>query len=620
MEELTVAQRLARARERGLIKAVPEPTPEVPDTLADLAKTDHARDDVDVEIDGILNIGIDEAYRKWCGKSEPNLTGKRESIMVSCPKPDHLDKNPSAWLNLDKGTWFCGGCQEGGDGYDIAAYHFGYAVPGYKQGESFRKLRVDMAKSLGYRVKTTISGTSYVDNEPEARRDDTPAAPAQLEQDSDQQPSAQIIEFPLPQELQPLSIDWKSILPAETFLAQWMQATSEDDLPEEYYFWLGLMAVGLAAGDQAVLTDDPWIKGNLFVCLYGPSGIGKTRAASRLVRLLSKALPHDDQDPASTGTMLVPMPGSAEALIDAFSKPIFDPADPKKIIGYAGVRGLVRFDELSSLIARSNRVGSAIKPTLMEFFDSYTAVDIVSRGAGRVRAEHHFAASVASTQPGAIRDLLVQTDADSGFINRWVFASGPLKPLRSYRTTSIDIDHLKQPLNELRQWSSLRHHEIKLEGPALSVWTSFFQSTIEPIRVSSDKPLLTRIDLLLKKIILLFCINEKSDAPDAALVERAISLFPYLERSYNLLVGEIGVGPQQDCRTKILAAVETIQAKTGKGATVRQIHQRLGKRFAPDMIVRTIRAMEDLRDIQEVIQQGARGPKTVAYMLVGNDA
>lgn len=597
----TLAEKNAALRAKLQI----EPTPEFPNTLADLDKGKQ-RSPIDDELDSVLDaITIDEAYRRWCGKMEPIDNGRVEGVSISCPIPGHADTHPSAWMNTAKRTWYCGACDSGGDLFDIAAFHFGYDVPGYK-GTDFPKLRQQMAESFGYHVKKSAAGTAYLS--------EAPAPQPVVEPGSDVAQSIDnIIEFPLPMDLQPLPIDWRSLLPADTFLEQWMQATSADDLPEEYYFWLGLMAVGLAAGEQTVLADDPQIKGNLYVCLYGPSGIGKTRSSSRLVRLLNRALPYDPDDPHSTGTMHVPMPGSAEALIDAFSKPIFDPNDPKKIMGYNGVRGLIRFDEMSSLIGRANRVGSAIKPTLMEFFDSYNAIDIVSRGAGRARAEHHFAASVVSTQPGAIRDILVQADADSGFINRWVFASGPLKPLRSYRSAAIDLEPLIAPLNALRQWSSLRYREIELNDDAREAWNTFFQATIEPIRTSNEKPLLTRVDLLMKKLILLFCINEKLNAPTAELVERVISLFPYIERSYNLLVGEIGVGPQQECRERILNAIHSIEEKTGNAVTTRQINQRLGKKFSLDMIVKTLAAMTHLGDILEDIRTPARGPKTVVY-------
>ncbi len=112
----------------------------------------------DSQLDEIIDrIGVLEAYEKWCGKKVDERTlNKREGVKVSCPKPDHPDHNPSAWLNLDDDLWFCGGCQLGGDKYDIAAYHFGFDVPGYKDGSNFHKLRRVMAEDLGYRIQSDM--------------------------------------------------------------------------------------------------------------------------------------------------------------------------------------------------------------------------------------------------------------------------------------------------------------------------------------------------------------------------------------------------------------------------------------------------------------------------------
>ena len=87
----------------------------------------YERSDTEKQIDEVLgNLSVLDAYTRYCGKMSPKIGGKREGVMILCPMPDHRDKNPSAWMNLDNNTWFCGGCQEGGDQYDIAAFHFGY--------------------------------------------------------------------------------------------------------------------------------------------------------------------------------------------------------------------------------------------------------------------------------------------------------------------------------------------------------------------------------------------------------------------------------------------------------------------------------------------------------------
>lgn len=644
MGSLTAAERLALAREKGLIEADP---PALRDTLEGIETVGVHRSPADDDIDRVIgSVDIATMYSRWCGKSVPNINGKRESIMVSCPTPEHKDGNPSAWLNLDKGTWFCGGCQRGGDGYDIAAWHFGHPVPGYKQGAAFGALRKQMAESFGWVESRSPSGERYlervgsglettpeppanhVENPDENREtpDQEPTKPVQSSGGAGETDVASPVRLvPDPDNLddpsESLPIDWRSIVPEDTFLDQWMKTMSVDDLPEEYYFWLGLMAIGLAAGNEAILADTPNVKSNLFVCLYGDTGIGKTRSVSFLMKLLHKALPYDENDYTSTGAALVAVPGSAEALIDSFSKPIPDPNDPKVVAAYGAVRGLVRFDELSNLMGRSNRVGSVIKPTLMEMYDSYDAIEIKSRGAGRVRAENHFVNAITTVQPKAIKDLLLQSDADSGFCNRWVFATGVPKQLISYRPTGIDIGPLVQPLQQLRQWTSTHKRRITLEGGALDVWNQFFDAVIEPIRNArrhgnkEDEPLLTRVDLLMKKLILLFCINENVDKPSPGLVESVIELFPYVERSYNMVIGQISLGPMSECRDEMIKIIERLEKKTGKPVKMREVKRRLKNQFEPDLIVKTLEVMRRLGDLDECQTQGAAGPISFGYRL-----
>jgi uncharacterized protein DUF3987 len=108
-----------------------------------------------LEMDAVLSsIDIVQAYQRWCNKMEPRVGNKTESIMVSCPNPAHPDRNPSAWLTLNKGDGGVGNCATCGgfDKYDIAAYFFGFNVPGYKDRDQFPNLRRMMAEALGYVV------------------------------------------------------------------------------------------------------------------------------------------------------------------------------------------------------------------------------------------------------------------------------------------------------------------------------------------------------------------------------------------------------------------------------------------------------------------------------------
>src|SRR5580765_1718264 len=93
--------------------AADKPNPvisEFPDLIPDAPY--EGRSEEDTNIDHVLDrLTVLEAYNRWCGKMRPRVRpGQRESIMISCPNPSHVDSNPSAWINLDKNVWTCGGC------------------------------------------------------------------------------------------------------------------------------------------------------------------------------------------------------------------------------------------------------------------------------------------------------------------------------------------------------------------------------------------------------------------------------------------------------------------------------------------------------------------------------
>lgn len=577
------------------------------------------RDPIDAEIDALLgSITIDDAYTRWCGKSVPKIGRKRESVMVSCPVPGHGDKHPSAWLNLDKGVWFCGTCGIGGDQYDIAAYFFGYDVPDYKV-DSFPQLREKMAENLGLAIRR-VRGERYVQEITEA---DEPSQPesgvlandtGSCEGDSASASVTTLRVAPEPVDdvaLVAPTIDWHSLLPPGTFWREYMQIMSTDDSPEEYHFWNAAICVSLATGHEAILLDKEPVHGNLFVCLYGTSGSGKSRSTSPMQKLLRKALPYNHNDDESTGTHITPVPGSAEALIDSFSKPITG-EDAKDIIGYAAVRGLVRFDELAGLIGRGARSGSVLKSTLQELYDSYGPVEIKSRTAGVARAENHFCCVLTTTQPGAVRDLLVQADADSGFINRIVFAAGPKKPRISYGGAQLDIDPLVKPLARIRQWTTSQHPRFVLEGEAFEVWDNFFQQHIEPYQESHERSLMTRADLTLKKLILLFCANEESE-PTADLVNRALKLFEYLESTYRMLTEEIGIGQFEDCRLMVGKVIRQLQKEIGGSPSTRQINRAMPRRYQRDLLLRVLDNMQALGEVTVTETKAKHGPPLRCY-------
>lgn len=640
-EETTFQRKVREARERkereAALVATQQSHAAAPITSTEfdadlIPEEQYERSDEDKQMDAAIeSIDILDAYNRWCGKEVDKKTINRtEGVMVSCPTPDHRDSNPSAWINRDKQTWFCGGCQIGGDKYDIAAFHFGYPVPGYKDGARFHELRREMADSMGFTFTKLPGGVTVVSGPSEDDSDGTvaPSSPASLkvvapEPDStpEEVDDSNVYEmFEDDDNILLPSLDWRPIVPEDTFLHAYMKATSLDDVPEEYHFFNGLLALGFALGRDVRLYDLIPVHGNLFVCTLGHSGSGKSKARYHLDRLLAQALPHDWSDPNSKGVRKVSAPGSAEVLIHNFQKPVPDPATPKTIAYYAPVRGIIDFNELSALVARTGRAGNAIIPALMQFYDMEQLISTSSMTTGAKEAHQPFASALTTTQPRALKGLLTKQDASSGFLNRWLFVTGKDKKKFAIGGVSIDITPAVEPLQEILAWASTFSYDemIQWSPEAAEKFTVFFHSQIDPDKKRSQNDLITRIDLLMKKLILLFTANRKLKVVPVEAVDDAIACYPYLIESYGVPAEQLGSTLTSEVTDAIMSVARKQFEKDGKGVTLRQIAKTLWRRKYPnDLILKSCDALVKLGYLQvEPPKAGQIGRPTVRYKYV----
>lgn len=608
--------------------------------------------DADKQMDKVIdNIDILDAYMRWCNKMVPVVKGnQRESIMISCPIPTHADKIPSAWINLDKQTWYCGGCTQGGDTHDIAAFHFGFPVPGYKVGAQFHELRREMAKDFGFTFITLPGGAvqveaPYTDGDTDEDKTDTtvdaagntvtndtavsPPKPvglvASAEPTESAEDEADVIEMFDVEESNILIpvLDWRQIIPTDSFLGIYMRQTCLDDVPEEYHFWNGLLALGFALGREVVLDDLIPVYPNLFLCTLGYSGSGKSKAKYHLSRLLEMALPHDWNDPNSKGVRRVPSPGSAEVLIHNFQKPVADPTNPKVTLYHASVRGLIDFNELSSLIGRTNRTGNVLIPTLMSFYDVEDVIATSSMATGVKEAHQPFASALTTSQPLVLKDLLSKSDSSSGFLNRWVFVSGTDKVRIAIGGAKIDVAPCVLPLQRVLAWSSTFDPDEKVtwSEEAADCFANFFHSRIEIDKKRDKSELLVRTDLLIKKLILLFTANRQLKEVPLQSVEDAIFCYDYIIGSYALVAEQIGNTLSNEISDKVLACARKQYSLNKRGVTLSQVARSLKyHKYPNDILLKVFDSLVKLGFLEiqrpEPGLNRSRGRPTVRYCYV----
>ena len=578
----------------------------------------------DSEVDRIVEgIGIVDAYNRWCGKMRAiPRPGQTEGVKASCPIPGHRDSNPSAWLNTDKNTWFCGTCQQGGDVKDIAAYRFGFSVPSYKSDGKYPDLLRRMVKDLGYQIER-----SSAPNIPDRVYKPEPVELSTTEVDK---PSVSEKSIPLAtvhtiippeddieQEIVFPTLNWQEIVTPDTFLAAYMDAAKIDDAAEEFHFWNAIVAVGLAVGRDIVLWDSIPVYANVMLCILGQSGDRKSRSLTVLKDLLQAALPFDNSSDFPLGAKVVSGAASGEAMIAAFCKELMDTTKGKPVpTGVkAPIRGLFTYSELSGLIGRAGRSGSVIKDTLMQFADTDSNVSTTSITRGTSSAEHAFASAWTSTQPESLRDLISEGDTTSGFLNRWFFASGKAKKKISVGGQQIDISKAVRPLQDLH---GLPKRVITWSEPALKLFDEHFHTVLEPAQ--RNNPVMARLDLLEKKLVLILSINEKLTEVSEDVVRKVIKMHPYLISAYGLTSDAVNrKSLNNEIHSELIRHIVRLNQKNPtKPPTRKNVRDCIARKgWDPILVDRIFDLIDKDERVEKVPSQGQKGRPTEYYRWVG---
>lgn len=574
--------------------------------------------------DFISMIGIVDAYNQWVGKGHVAPGSRTDSIKVRCPNPAHPDNDPSAWLNTVKNVFNCAKCG-GGDIWDIAAWRFSYPVPGYKHDPaSFRALREAIGQYYGLSVEKGIAGDPFVvRNVPVAETQVTEPDPVQNEQDAQiiyTGTGSEVEEQKLTEEINAsreyAKIDWHNLVPNDTFLRAYLEATTVDDSPEEFHFWNGLLGLGMAFGGMRTLEDSPQVSGNLYVCLVGGTGTGKSKAKRHLVNLIHEALPykHDDQPPF--GAQYLNGIQSGEVLVKQFQHEMIDPGTNKPIGHWPFIKGLISFEELSELISKGSRQGSTLKSTLMELYDSPRWLSSLSMTHGTVQAERPYGSVITTTQYKSIRTLISRNDDTSGFANRWTFATGiPKKPF-SVNRIQVDLSRAQGILAGINM-RTRAHELITWTEAGEKVWDSFFHQVYVPQRNKNDVAITQRLDLMMKKLFLLFSVNENQPAVTEDIARRVLTLFPHFMETYGVVEGEIASSQETDDTDLLLRHIGRMTGP-GRGPTANEIYKVMKRKVSS---VTKLRKMLENLVVLGMIEESKMppGPKggrpTSAYSL-----
>lgn len=516
--------------------------------------------------EAIDSLGVIEAYRRYCGKSQVEPNGQTESIMVSCPIPGHVDRNPSAWLNSDRQVWYCGTCQTGGDVYDLAAFHHG--LGDYRNdtsGRLFHELRKAIGTDLGFTFWPSASGLMVPVPPGEATPTPIDAAnppqpagpttlhmlPGGLDADDDDDAEAAIAQDDY--SVGP-PIDYRKLCPQGTFLDSYMAACSVDNAPDEYHLGNALVALSMVAGRQVCLAGDGVYHPNLYVCLLGETGIGKSVARKNLTTVLEAVMPYESGVGDTEGVSVLNKPASGEALIallrNEHAVPTATPNAAPATMSEGDIRAYLNVDELSEILTKAKRAGSVLRDVLLELYDTPEKLSTFSVTGGERAAVRPYASVTTSIQPKMVRRMIDKGDAAVGLLNRFIFLSGTEKPLVSFGYANVDLTLTISHLARVRTWLDGQRRvaggrvEMVLDDEAMKAWDELFHTRLVPA-IRGEAPYgdaARRIGFIAKKLLMLLALNRMRTTITSEEVGALGTLLDRLLHTAAYVGGEAGRG------------------------------------------------------------------------------
>lgn len=509
-------------------------------------------------------ITLKEVYDKLSKGQYERGHEKRsgESVKISCPVPGHRDSNPSAWMNTEKDLGNCFVCNQGFDKYTVAAWSYGLDP-----------------KADFYRTKKRLALElrGLVEPDPKviviAERPKLSVVPDEDDVDMKDQS-----KYP--------TYDLADVGLGDSFLVDYTTEALKAAVPREFPLWAGLMVLSSTIGRRIALSkiESPTY-GNLAVCLTSGSASGKGRSTRPAVAMLRRSVPFDDTPMlgglSPTGTRIIQLPGSGEALVDELDIPETGP-DGKPTGKHWSTPALVEFEEIQYLVGKS--MNSAYKSYIIAFADCLAEVSRSSLRNGKGKVTRGYVTFLTATQPGHLKDQFTGRDLASGLLNRFVFPFGRAVPRQAWGTPHQDWTMADMRLRQINHWlDTLTPNnpegneywitEADWEDDARDTWIEFFNRQINADVLGPHSDLLGRMDQNMLRLILLFAVNDMSTVIRVEHVRSAFALYDYISACALMLAREVNNSEMSENMSMILEAVTKHEAKAGKPASTRDIRR-----------------------------------------------
>lgn len=598
------------------LRDVPEPVYEnpLPDLAGEIKK----------------KLGIIACVRKF-GKPQERISERTiEGVMVRCPFNDHTDNRPSAWVNTSKNVWHCGKCLAGGDVIDFYAARHGKNLKSYQTDGTFHDLVKEMGQELGLSTKKGRGGVweivedggdwpsplpdrSEVIEEPpprdvavaveddgEARLTPPEVIPLVPESREATEPvvtsldevyrglaydAADVLEEAEQDNSKIPSLNWRDLpINPNTFLGQWMKYAEEfyPWIPEEYFLFTGLQAIGLATGHYTQSYTGSRLTGSLMLALIGPSGGGKSTAVSELHAMFNRVPIVSFNRDLGTGIKVIPSPGSPEALVKSIYTEVEDSASSTPgILHEVPVTAWLHEDEFATLIEKSRRRGGgAMKTRLIQLYDftkkdpalKELVIDDYSMSGGRRVLHDSYFSAVFTTQTDAVRSMMESSDLISGFLNRIIPVMGPQKVRRRVAGALMPpVDPVHDESYE-RLWRAQRAawRVVPFTPEALELVDCHpFLNHVE--NLANSDSMYSRVEHMTLRLAFLLAVNNMEDEVDVRYVEAACGIgSSYLMNCFGHLRQAVIANDFDECASKIEGYVTRYFDRNGRWPNPRE--------------------------------------------------
>ena len=181
----------------------------------------------------------------------------------------------------------------------------------------------------------------------------------------------------------------------------------------------------------------------------------------------------------------------------------------------------------------------------------------------------------------------------------------------------VDLAAAIEQLKGVRAWGSVER-DVRFTEDGLDEYEKFIRRAVFPAQDSDESDLLTRLDLTMKRLVLLMCINERKVEVDEEIVRKCEPILEYLIKCYSILNAEIGITQVSEISSEILRHVASIEEKTGRGASARDLSLRMKrKNYSPEMIKKALETMVALDWLDIDKTKGPSRP-TIRYRTVAS--